>query len=162
MALVGIPFIDNALGVGPAQEAARQQSQQNYAQGVNTQAAQLAQAQQLYQFMQMMQRYQQFVQQNPNPVNTWQGIQAPAQMQGMIGGGQIGASGNPAGGVMPQQNLAAMQQAMQARPPAQQAPVGGSMMMPGGSFFSPLISAQSPNGGVPRRYLESMLSGRPQ
>lgn len=114
------------------QTAAAQQSQQNYAQGVSQQGAQLAQAQQLAAWYQMMQRYQQYMQQNPNPANTWQGIQAPQQIGGQIGGGQIGSSGNPQQGYagqmpthMPQQNLSGLL-------PMLQAPQGApGMAMPG-------------------------------
>ena len=87
MGLTGIPFIDNALGVGPAQQAKSQQAQQNYAQGITAQSLQNAQQIQQQELANMFARFQQFMQANPNPVNTWGAIQGPPQVGGTIGNG---------------------------------------------------------------------------
>lgn len=95
-------FIENALGVGPAQQAQKQQAQQNYSQGVSSDASQLAQQQQQQQLANMFMRYQQYMQQNPNPAQGWKPIQGPQQNTGTVGGGMI-PSGGYSGAPPPQQ-----------------------------------------------------------
>lgn len=178
-----LPLVAGAL-FGNAQNKANLQQQenaQNNAQAMSKEAAQAAQAQQLFQWVQMMQRYQQYLRQNPDPAQTWRGIQSPAPIQGTIGGGQIGPSGNPQmpGSQMPQQqmppmpsfmppmapqmpqgqqNLTGMTQPGQARPIN---PSGlGAAIQPGSTTLGNPIT---PGGtqGMPLRYLQEFI-GRGQ
>lgn len=151
-------FFANLLGFGPAQQAKAQESQQNYAQGVSQQGTQLAQAQALYAWVQMMQQAQQYINQNPNPANTWGGIQAPTQIGGTIGGGQIGQNGSqstpnaqkryPEAATVPGQTLPSMT-------PIQ----GGSVVQPGfsGETGGQLRVAQPQPSGIPQQYLQMLM-----
>ena len=160
-------FIANALGMGPAQQAQAQQSQQNYAQGVSQQGSQLAQAQALYAWVQMMQQAQQYLNQNPNPANTWGGIQAPTQIGGTIGGGQIGQNGSQS--TPNAQNLTAHYPAAPTVPgqtlPSMTPIQGGSVLQPGFSgqingqvrVLPPQSQPQPQSSGIPQQYLQMLM-----
>lgn len=146
-----------------AANAAAQTNAQNNAASILKSSGQLASSQQLSAYMNMMQQYQQYLNQNPNPAQTWQGIQQPQALAapgGSIGGGQIGSNGSPVGhgGGQGQQMRQVMPQQQQA--PAQnlggmfgqQAPQQGQAM-PGGQQTS------SPSMGVPLTYLQNYFGG---
>ncbi len=97
-------FITNALGIGPAQQAASNQAQQNYSQGVSNQASQLAQQTQQQALANAFLRFQQYMQTNPQFAQTLQSLTGPTQNTGTVGGGMVGSNGtmgmaSPNGGI---------------------------------------------------------------
>lgn len=132
-----------------------QETAQGNAQSMDANAASLGQAQQLYQWVQMMQRYQHQVQNNPNPAQTWNGIQAPGQMQGAIGGGQIGPSGNPQ--AAPPQAMPSFMPPQATQSPPQQNLIG----MQSAQMQQPQQPQQQQMGsqGIPLRYLQHLFAG---
>jgi hypothetical protein len=95
----GIGLVAN--NITNKQNGQAQQNAQDNAQGINAQALQLAQQQQQQALANMFLRYQQYMQTNPNPAQTWQGIKQPAMNGGTMGGGQIGSNGSSMNGMQP-------------------------------------------------------------
>lgn len=143
------------------QTAAAQQAQQNYTQGLSKDAGQQANAQELAAWLQMMQRYQQYIQTNPNPAQTWQGIQQPGQLgpqSGQLGGGNIPSSGSVGQPQQqaPQQGMGQMRQ-LQGQQQAPQMPQQPPQSL--GQQFNPM-QPQSPNMGLPLSYLQNYFANQ--